>query len=132
MKINHIGIVVKDIDQSIEYYKQTLSWNLISKKIYDPIQKVFIAFLKDKENGILYELIEPDNLDSPVANLISKRISLYHICYEVNDINKSIESLKQGGFILISQPEKAIAFNMKLVAFLMSKDNLIIELVEMK
>lgn len=131
MKINHIGIAVKNIDKSVAYYIDSLNWSVVKPKVFDPIQKVSIAFLKDKENDILYELIEPINEKSPVAKLISKRISMYHICYEVKNIKNSIAHLTEKGFMIISNPQKAIAFDMKLVAFLMSNDNLIIELVEM-
>ena len=77
------------------------------------------------------ELIQPTSKESVVASF-AKKIgnSPYHICYETQNINQSIEKLTEDGYVLIHQPEKAIAIRNKKVAFLMSGEIGIIELVE--
>ena len=129
MKIKHLGIAVKSIESSVVMYKESLGWNEITKLIYDPVQKVNILFMID-DHGNKFELIEPVGDDSPIKNMIDKRICLYHICYEVQDINSKINELTKNGYFLISKPVKAIAFDNNLIAFLINRDNLIIELVE--
>ncbi len=129
MKIKHLGIAVKSIESSVVMYKESLGWNEITKLIYDPVQKVNLLFMID-EHGNKFELIEPVGDDSPIKNMIDKRICLYHICYEVQDINSKINELTKNGYFLISKPVKAIAFDNNLIAFLINRDNLIIELVE--
>jgi len=129
MKLHHIGIAVKSIKVSISHYVGSLGWKIKSKLIYDPIQHVNIVFMGD-ENNVLYELIEPIDNTSPIYNLLKKRISLYHFCYEVNDIITKIEELTKNDFLLITGPVEAVAFNGKRIAFLINHDNLTIELVE--
>jgi methylmalonyl-CoA/ethylmalonyl-CoA epimerase len=129
MKINHLGIAVKNIEASCDHYSESLGWKKITNKIFDPIQGVNVLFMVDQHN-IKYELIEPRSPDSPVNKLLEKRSSLYHFCYEVEDINLKIQQLSRHGFLLISGPVEAIAFNGNLIAFLINRDNLIIELLE--
>lgn len=130
MKINHLGIAVKNIDASAIMYKKSLGWEKLTDLIYDPIQKVKILFMIDDHNN-KYELLEPSGEDSPVSKLLERRISLYHFCYEVKDIHAKIEELKLNGFFLITGPVEAVAFNNSQIAFLINRDNLIIELVEL-
>ena len=82
----------------------------------------------DHEN--IYELLEPASNDSPINKLLEKRTSIYHFCYEVRDIKLKIKELTKKGFILISGPVEAVAFDGNLIAFLINWDNLIIELLE--
>lgn len=130
MKIHHLGIAVKDIKTSSLQYKKSLGWEMRTAIIFDPIQNVNIIFMGD-ENEILYELIEPVDETSPVYNLLKRRVSLYHFCYEVLDIEAKIEELLRNGFLKISGPLPAVAFGGKKVAFLINQDNLTIELVEL-
>ena len=58
-----------------------------------------------------------------VKDLVKKKITYYHICYEVKNIQKSIDSFKNS--ILISPPKEAILFNNKKVAFLYTPIGLI-------
>lgn len=129
MKINHLGIAVKNIEESASMYKNSLGWEKVTDLIYDPGQKVKILFMIDDHKN-KYELLEPVGDDSPVINLLQRRISLYHFCYEVQDIKSKIKELKENGFFLITGPVEAVAFNYNLIAFLINRDNLIIELVE--
>lgn len=130
MKINHLGIAVKDIEASVSLYEKSLGWKKVTELIHDPIQKVNILFMID-DHGNKYELLEPVSDDSPIKKLIERRISLYHFCYEVQDIKGKIKELTENGFFLISGPVEAIAFDNNLIAFLINRDNLIIELVEL-
>ena len=129
MKLDHLGIAVKDIREASRFYMNSLGWKEKSEIFIDPVQKVNILFMTD-ENGFIYELLEPSSPDSPVSRFLEKRISLYHFCYEVENISKKIKELTSKGFYLISGPIEAIAFEGKKIAFLIDCNNLIIELVE--
>jgi len=129
MKLDHLGMAVKDIEAASRFYSKSLGWKINSKVVYDPLQKVNILFMSD-ENGFVYELLEPIDDQSPVSRFLKKRVSLYHFCYSVENLRGKINDLTKNGFYLISGPDKAIAFNGRLIAFLINRDNLIIELVE--
>jgi methylmalonyl-CoA/ethylmalonyl-CoA epimerase len=129
MKIHHLGIAVKNIETSAVMYNESLGWEQTGSLIYDPVQSVNILFMRDS-HGARFELLEPVGNNSPVKKLLERRIGLYHICYEVQDIHSKIKELTAKGFLLISGPVGAVAFNDNLIAFLINRDNLIIELVE--
>lgn len=131
MKLNHLGIAVKDIKSAVHHFEDSLGWWKKSEIIYDPIQDVRVLFMGD-DNNILYELIEPASKDSPIIKLLDKKISLYHFCYEVDDIETTIKELSKKNFILISGPVEAVAFRGKRIAFMFNSENLTIELVEKK
>jgi len=130
MNINHIGIVVKNINESSEYYQIFFQYSVSSEIFFDPIQKVIIQFLHSKNNKATIELIEPADDDSPVANTLGKGGGLNHLCYEVGDIEKTITEFKSKGCRLISGPVPAVAFNNKRVAFLYTRQRELIEFVE--
>ena len=130
MKVNHIGIVVKNLEKSIKYYEEYFSLRLINPISVDPIQKVRVAFLRQPDQKFSFELLEPTGDDSPVMNALKKGGGLNHICYEVENISKAIYDLQKKGSKLISGPDPAVAFEGNYVAFLFTKGNEVIELVE--
>ena len=101
MKIHHVCLVVQDIKRSCEHYKKIFGLKESSKLIVDPNQKVKILFLKNPNESIEYELVEPLDEYSPVYNTVRKKNSLNHICYEVESINDSIKKLQDDGNVLI-------------------------------
>lgn len=77
------------------------------------------------------ELIEPVDEKSPVYKILQKSgVTPYHICYEVENIQREIDRLKKEKFLPISKPVRAIAMNNKLICFLFNKNIGLIELVE--
>lgn len=124
MKFHHIGICCKDIKSEIENIKKIHQINDISEIIYDEKQEAELCML-DIENGLKIELIS----GKQVENILKKKITYYHICYEVENISIEKEKLVQGGAFLISDEKEAILFSNKKVCFLLVNYGLI-ELVE--
>ncbi len=100
-KIDHIGIVVNDIEEALQVYQQTLGLPLA--KIQErPDQAVRIAFLPTGESEI--ELVQPLTGDSGVARFLEKRgEGIHHICLEVEDIEKALADLQAKGLQLIDE-----------------------------
>ena len=130
MKINHIGIVVKNIENSIRYYENYFSYKLVNPVCIDPIQKVRVAMLKPTDQNFNFELLEPTTDDSPITNALRKGGGLNHVCYEVLNIEEAIIDLKKKGSKLISGPVPGVIFNGKNVVFMYTERHEIIELVE--
>lgn len=124
MKFHHIGMACEDIKQALKHIKSIYDILSISDIYYDPIQDVQLCLIKTS-NGINFELIS----GSKVVNFVQKRISYYHICYTVADLDEKIEELTKNGYILLSKPQPAILFNGRKVVFLASELGLI-ELLE--
>lgn len=81
----------------------------------------------------MLELVSPMNDKSPVTSTLEmmKNVSTpYHICYEVTNIEKAVEILKHRKFTVTSPIRPAIAFNSRRVAFLLSRNGGLVELLE--
>ncbi|MGI5090957.1 VOC family protein [Treponema socranskii] len=130
MTFHHIGIACYDIEKSSQFYlaqgyKKT-------ETVYDPIQNVNICFCENLTGtGICVELISPKDDTSPVnKNLHKNGVSPYHICYETENLEKSILELKKQKFLVVTRPAPAVAFGGRRVCFLFNKAVGLIELVE--
>ncbi len=133
LKFNHVGLIVRDIEKSARFYEDMLNMKRTTGVIYDPEQKVNLLFLEDKNvEGLVYELVQPVYEDSPSAQWLKKGNTLQHFCYEVEDIQKGIKYFADNGGYLFVEPVPAVAFNNRLIAFLLTKEKLIIELLETK
>src|SRR6266498_5934400 len=93
MKINHIGVVVKDITKDIKVYLQDYGYRQISDILTIENQKVRVVLL-NCGNDMNIELIEPIGNDSPVSNALKKGGGLNHICYETREFDQLYEKFK--------------------------------------
>ncbi len=117
-KIEHIGIAVKDLDNSNELFEK-----LFGKPAYKleevASEGVRTSFFESGPNKI--ELLEGTNENSPITKFIEKKgEGIHHIAFAVGDIVSEIERLKEEGFIVLNETPKKGADN-KLVAFLHPK-----------
>jgi methylmalonyl-CoA/ethylmalonyl-CoA epimerase len=116
-KIDHIGIAVSSLDNALTFYKAMGIAPTHTETVES--QKVKTAFITVGDVHI--ELLEPTSPESPVAKFLEKRgEGMHHIAYEVDDVQKALESLKADGLKLIDETPKAGAHNM-LVAFVHPK-----------
>ena len=100
-KINHIGIVVRDIEETLALYRDTLGLEL-TRVEERPEQAVNIAFLPAGESEI--ELLQPTTEDSGVAKFLAKRgEGIHHICLQVEDIEGALRELAEKGLQLIDE-----------------------------
>ena len=105
IKINHVAIVVQDIDAALNFWEQTFGLEL--DHVEDvPSQKSKVAFLPLGESEI--ELVQPTTTDSGLVNFLEKRgEGMHHICIEVEDIDATLAELKSKGVRLINDvPEE--------------------------
>lgn len=80
--------------------------------------------------GVPLELVECIDTDSPVAGIISRNgTSVYHLCFEVNDIDEMVQSMRDEGYVPLGVKTHSV-MNGCYVIFLFHPDNCLIELVE--
>ncbi len=116
--INHIGIAVKNLDESIELYKTLFQLSDIHKESVVN-QKVNIASFKIGE--VIIELTEAMDESSPIHKFIEKRgEGIHHIAFESDAIENDLSRLKDSNINLINETPKDGAHNM-LIAFLHPK-----------
>lgn len=119
-KISHIGIVVKDINESSKFYTNGLGWNSEGEEIVVD-QKVKVCFFTIGESRI--ELVQPLEEGTSVYKFLEEKNfkdTVHHIAYEVDDIVKELENLKAKGIKLIDENPRKGAHGM-LIAFLHPK-----------
>ncbi|NOQ75804.1 MAG: methylmalonyl-CoA epimerase [Crocinitomix sp.] len=131
MKLEHIGIAVKDIEKSNELFAALFDEPHYKMESVES-EGVKTSFFKVGESKI--ELLEATNADSPIAKFIEKKgEGIHHMAFEVNDIDAEIKRLSERGFTLIHKEAKDGADN-KRIAFLHPKstNGVLIELCEEK
>jgi len=115
LKIEHIGIAVKNLENAIPLYEALLN-TAHYKKEEVASEKVITAFFRKAETKI--ELLESTDPDGVIAKFIEKKgEGIHHIAFEVEDIEAEMKRLVAKGFILLNPEPKPGADN-KLVCFL--------------
>ena len=118
-KIEHIGIAVKDIATSNKIFATIFGKeNYKAEKVES--EGVATSFFQIGESKI--ELVAATNLESPIAKYLEKnRESIHHIAFDVEDIEKEMDRLKNEGIRSLNEFPKKGADN-KLICFLHPKD----------
>jgi methylmalonyl-CoA/ethylmalonyl-CoA epimerase len=130
LKINHIAIVVDDIEAALGFWRDSLGLKL--SHVEDvPDQDSIVAFLPAGNSEI--ELVKPTSAESGVARFLEKRgPGIHHICLEVDDIEASLNKLKADGVQLINE-SPLIGTGGKKIAFIHPKSThgVLVELYEL-
>jgi methylmalonyl-CoA/ethylmalonyl-CoA epimerase len=127
-KINHVAIVVPDIDEALKFWRDALG--MAVDTIEDvPSQKSTVAFLPIA--GTEVELVEPTAPDTGAAKFLAERGGgMHHLCFEVDDLVTMLADLKAKGIRLIN--EQPIELPGRQMAFIHPKSTggVLIELYE--
>ena len=119
-RVDHIGIAVKSIEESLNYYIHTLGLKLVAIEEVES-QKVRVAFID--AGNIKLELLEPLGEDGPIAKFIEKRgEGVHHIAFGVTDIRTRMAELK-GKRRPVLQDEPKLGAGGAEVAFLHPKSS---------
>ncbi|MGF1555813.1 methylmalonyl-CoA epimerase [Paucihalobacter sp.] len=118
LKIEHIGIAVKDLNQSNALFAKLFGEAHYKTEAVES-EGVKTSFFKVGQNKI--ELLEATNSNSPIAKFIEKKgEGIHHIAFDVADIHAEKERLKAEGFVVLNETPKKGADN-KWVVFLHPK-----------
>ncbi len=129
MKINHLGIATKGIDEALKFWQDALGLENVHTEVVED-QKVRVAMLPIGESRV--ELLEPTSDDSPISKFLEKRGGgIHHVAVEVDDIAESLAKLKENGVKLIDE-EPRLGAEGCLVAFVHPKsaNGVLLELVQ--
>lgn len=118
-KIEHIGIAVKNLEQSIKNYTLILGVTCYKREKVES-ENVETAFFLTGENKI--ELLEATHPDSAIAKFLDRKgEGIHHIAFDVEDIFKEMDRLKLEGYTLLNEQPKKGADN-KLICFVHPKE----------
>ena len=119
IKIEHIGIAVKDLDHAESIYEKLLGSASYKREEVES-QAVITSFFQVGPNKI--ELLVSTRTDGPIAKAIEKRgEGIHHIAFAVADIRAEMARLKAQGFTLLNE-EPAPGADNKLVCFIHPKN----------
>ncbi|MFI5453475.1 methylmalonyl-CoA epimerase [Pedobacter sp. UC225_61] len=118
-KIEHIGIAVKNLTNSIDIYQKLLNTDCYKTELVE-LEAVNTAFFKTGDNKI--ELLAATSPDSAIAKYIEKKgEGIHHIAFAVDDILEEMERLRNEGFVLLNDQPKKGADN-KMICFVHPKE----------
>lgn len=129
IKIEHIGIAVKDLGASNVLFAKLFGTAPYKTEVVVS-EGVTTSFFQMGETKI--ELLEATHPDSPIARFLEKKgEGMHHIAYEVPDITAEMQRLKGEGFVLLNETPKRGADN-KIICFLHPKstNGVLIELCQ--
>ena len=130
-RLNHIAIVVPDLDAAARLYRETLGAR-VSPPLAQPEHGVTVIFVELPNTKI--ELIHPLGEGSPIAGFLARNPGggIHHVCFEVADIRAARDKLAGQGARVLGDGEPRLGAHGKPVLFLHPKDFLgtLIELEE--
>lgn len=130
MRLHHVAYVTHNVDQKATQLSALLGFRLAGPSVVDPVQGVRIQFM-DMGNGELLELLQPHGEKSPVQRHLDKGGGLYHLCFEVADLEGTLQRLRgTGDAVVVRDPVPAPAIDHRRVAFVMTADHDLIEFLE--
>ena|SRR5579871_2604074 len=113
MHFHHVGIACRNIEEEARNIAAIHEVREQSPLVFDPAQNAELMLLT-LADGTRLELVAGPQVET----FLKKKITYYHLCFEVSDIHAAIENLLQTGAILLSPPKPALLFDGREVAFL--------------
>jgi methylmalonyl-CoA epimerase len=128
MKIDHLGIAVKSLDQALAFYRDQLGLGVSMRETVE-IEKVNVAMLPLGDPRI--ELLEPTQSDSVIGKFLNKRgEGLHHVALKVQDLNASVERLKSSGARLLNEPRTGAGGHLYVFVHPSSTGGVLLELIQ--
>ena len=131
LKLHHFGYVVRDIAAGMAGFTRSLAAQWDGRIYEDPLQKVKVVFLTTRPGDAQIELVQPNTDDSPVTRFLrEKGGGFHHVCYEVAGLEEAMAGMKSRGALVASRPKPAVAFEGRRIAWLLTAEKMLIELLE--
>ena len=128
---HHFGFVVSSIEKSAPSFAKSMAIEWDGCTIHDPNQRVLVSFLSPKNpQDPLIELVQPADDKAPVLSFLKRGGGLHHVCYVVDALEKQLEDSRAMGSLVVRPPLPAAAFNGRHIAWVYTKEKLLIEYLE--
>jgi methylmalonyl-CoA/ethylmalonyl-CoA epimerase len=127
MRFHHVAMAATDIEDALLALGLHGPVTLLSDLVYDPEQGVRLQLVD--VGGLQMELVQ-DAGDGPVAAWLARGFKLYHICYEVDDLDQALEDARASSAVVVSYPKPAVLFGGRRVAFTMDRIRGLVEFLE--
>ncbi len=129
--LHHVGFVVRDITAAVPGFIRSMAAAWDGRVYDDPHQRVKVTFLSTRAGDAQIELVQPAGEDSPVLQFLrEKGGGLHHVCYEVPDLEEGLAEMKSRGGLIARKPRPAVAFCGRRIAWVLTAEKLLVELLE--
>ena len=128
LRIDHLGIAVRSIEQALRFYQEQLGLAVARGKPWRR-KKCTVAMLPLEGSRI--ELLEPTEPDSPVGKFLEKRgEGLHHVALKVPDLNAAVERLRASGARLLNEPRAGAGGHLYVFVHPASTGGVLLELIQ--
>jgi methylmalonyl-CoA/ethylmalonyl-CoA epimerase len=98
LKIDHVGIIVRDLDKAVRLYKELLDMPMVFEE-----NQGWISAIVETDSGKL-ELMQPTDENGPVGKALAKRgEGIHHLAIEVDDVQRYLDKAERLGLSLIDK-----------------------------
>lgn len=126
-RFHHIGLACRDIDGEVDHLR-ALGYEPVGAAFRDPVQGVSGLFLEGL--GPRIELLAPLEGSSVLEPWLAGRARMYHLAYEVDELEQAVEAVARSGARTLGAPVPAVAFDGRRTCFLMLRNLFLAELIE--
>jgi len=132
MRLDHIGFVVKDINQFKDYYIKTFLCKPLTGIVDEPAHGVEIMFLETGYGDMpMIELIAPVSKKSKVSAFLEKTGGgIHHLAYEVENIHESINHFKSLGSLILGDIVPGAGHHNTPTVWLYTSEKSLVELIQ--
>jgi methylmalonyl-CoA/ethylmalonyl-CoA epimerase len=123
---HHVGYACRDLDAELAGF-QALGYAAVGDPFTDPAQGVTGLFCEG--GGPRIELLAPLQGSDVLDPWLRGPARMYHLAYEVPDVQVALEAMTAGGARIVRPPVPAVAFDGRHITFLMLPNRLLVELI---
>jgi len=129
--LHHVGFIVNSIEEVAVRFAGSIGAVWDHKITHDPLQRVKVSFIGGgNSSSPLVELVEPAGPNSPVDKFLQRGGGLHHLCYEVDRLEEQLSFSRSVGEVIVKPPLPAVAFEGRRIAWVVTKDKLLLEFLE--
>ena len=131
-KFHHVALAVVDITKATDSLKP-IGFSLVEElpDIIDEVLEVKARYMQPAYEGPVVEIVQNLSEKGPIAKILERNgPTLYHMCFEVEDLDAACAFLRKEGYLPISKPKLAKAYNQRRIQFLYHNSSGLIELIE--
>lgn len=132
LRLHHMGFVVTDIVTAMPAFVRSMAAEWDGRMFEDPLQKAKVAFMTTRPGDAMIELVQPMGEGSPVQRFLQQGGGMHHLCYEVADLEAELTAFRSRGAAIASRPKPAVAFGGRRIAWVITSEKFLVELLEEK
>jgi 4-hydroxyphenylpyruvate dioxygenase-like putative hemolysin len=133
MKMNHLGFVSRDLGQAIEAFLKMGFTKVHEEPKHHLPKNMYVQ--RVQQSGLVVEIMAPADSSKPsfvseTLRATSQPFALQHVCYDVDDIHRTVDELMATGEYTVHEPITDGVFQKNKICFLRHKHIGLVEFFE--